>query len=339
MSRDFYLAGIPFTDSAAGETLKGIEKALYNSGLIYKDELKDQEKAKESFKELIDRFPESEFQLAAYYNLYGIARDQNDPAMMEFYKNQIARKFPESMYAKVLTDPEYFEKLERDEKIVRDYYAETYNLYLSGNYFEVTERCRKAAMTYPGHKLTPMFAYLGILANGKTTDKKVFRDSLLSVISRYPGSEIAADARNLVSYMDKDHPEIKEAEEQRISKELYDYSPVAKHYFIFSVNKNINTNQLVFNIINYNLDHLDSLNLIVEVINISNSQNLVSVKSFRNQDQAADYMEGIINTEEVRKDMPDFIAVPFVISEKNLTTLRKDKSVERYLKFYNETYQ
>src|SRR5512133_165789 len=41
MSREFYITGIPFTDSAKAVTLTNIESSLYNMGMIYKDELKD----------------------------------------------------------------------------------------------------------------------------------------------------------------------------------------------------------------------------------------------------------------------------------------------------------
>jgi hypothetical protein len=243
------------------------------------------------------------------------------------------------MYAKILTDPEYFEKIRKEEQTITKYYTETYQLYQSGNYSAVVERCLTAARNFPVNNLKPQFEYLGILAYGKNTDQKIFRDSLISIIARYPSSDIAKDARNLVSYMDRDHPEIREAEEKRISQELYSFSPPAKHHFIFAVEKTINTNQLVFNIINYNLDFSDSLNLIVEVISLNNSQNLVSVKLFKNLDQATVYLRNIIVSDQIRKDIPDFKSMPFVISEKNLITLRQDKSVERYLKFYNENYK
>jgi hypothetical protein len=107
---------------------------------------------------------------------------------------------------------------------------------------------------------------------------------------------------------------------------------------MFALDRRINTNQFVFNIINYNLDHYDSLNLIVEVINIDN-RNLVSVKTFRNQQQAMNYLKEITASKEITKDMPETPMIPFVISDRNLEVLRKDKSVDRYLKFFNEKYR
>jgi tetratricopeptide (TPR) repeat protein len=338
MSRDFYLANIPFTDSAVTATKKSIETGLYNMGMIYKDDLKDLDKSSEAFKQLIKRFPSSSALLSAYYNLYLISKDQNNLALTDYYKNIIATQFPQSMYAKVLTDPEYFREIERQDQIVRDYYKQTYELYISGNYSEVSGRSQYAMLNYPSHELYPRFNYLKVLAEGRNSDRKIFRDSLMAITVKYPGTEIASDARNIVNYMDLEHPEIKLAEEIKISREMFAFSPVGKYYFVFAVDKRMNTNQLVFNIINYNLDYSDSLDLIVEIIDISNPQKLITVRTFKNKDQASNYLSAITVSEEIRKDMPELNLNPFIISEKNFYTLREQKALDLYLKFYNENY-
>jgi hypothetical protein len=105
------------------------------------------------------------------------------------------------------------------------------------------------------------------------------------------------------------------------------------------VDKKTNTNQLVFNIINYNLDHFDTLNLIVEIININTTQNLISVKKFKDKQQVMTYLNAIRTAEEIIKDLPELKMIPMAISVFNLNGLQEDKSVDRYLIFYNENYQ
>ena len=339
MSREYYLINIPFTDSAVAATYKKVELALYNMGLIYKDDLKDYDKAIESFKTLIKRFPTSPYLLSSYYNLYGIAKDQNNQALIDYYKNIIISQFSESMYAKVLADPDYFKEIEKQEQAVRQYYEQTYGLFNAGNYNEVISRSDYALKTYPGHALLPQFDYLGTLAKGKSIDRNIFRDNLTAIIARYPGTEIAGDARNIINYMDKEHPELKEAEEIKISKRLYQLPSDSLHFFIYVLDKKINTNQLVFNIINFNLDNFDNLNLIVEINSLNNSQNLILVKTFSNRQQVMKYLNAINSSAEILKDMPEVTIIPMAIAESNLKTLQEDKSVDRYLKFYNENYQ
>lgn len=338
-SRAYYLADIPFTDSAKSAVYMQLEDALYNTAQIYHNELKDNNKASETFKELIQRFPSGRYLLSSYYTLYVIAKEQNNQAMMDFYKNIIVSRFPDSMYARVLNDPEYFREIENEDRQVREFYQQTYEIYKSGNYSEAAYRSENAMKTHPGHTLVPLFHYLSVLSRGKTADKNTFRDSLQMIMAKYPGSEIASDAQNLVNYMDMEHPELREAQEIKISKQLYQNDPDARHLFVFALNKKINANQLVFNIINYNLDHSDSLNLMVEIIGVGTDQNLIAVKTFVNQKQAKQYLLAIVVSEEIHKDFPEVTMIPFIISENNFQTLVGDKSVDRYLKFYNENYR
>jgi hypothetical protein len=271
--------------------------------------------------------------------LYGIAKDENNPAMADYYKNLIIGKFPESMYAQVLSDPEYFRELEKQDQAVRDYYKQSYELYLQGNYSEVIARSANAVRIYPNHALLPQFTYLGVLAEGKTIDRALFREKLVAITNTYPKTDIAADAQNLIRYMDTDQPELKQAEEIQISQELYAYNPDFSHVFAFAVDRRANVNQLVFNIINFNLDHFDNLNLIVEIIDLSNAQNLITVKTFPNALDATGYLNAISASPDILKDMPEITLTPFVISSFNLKTLREDKSFDRYLLFYNQNYQ
>jgi len=338
LSREYYLVNIPTNDSAVMAIHKNVEQALYNMGLIYKNDLKDFDRASESFKSLIKRYPGSPYLLTAYYNLYSIARDQNNQALVDYYKNIIIGRFPQSMYAKVLSNPEYFKELEAKDQTLRHYYQQTYEFYRSGNYAEVINRSDYALKNYPENSLVPQFEYLGILANGINADRKIFRDHLSALILKYRGTEIASDAQNIIEYMDKEHPEMKEAEEILISKKLYASSANSPHVFAYVLSKKINTNQLVFNIINFNLDHFDELNLRVEITDLNTTQNLIIIKPFPNQQEVMKYMRTTRESDVILKDLPEISLLPIAISESNLNTLKEDKSVDRYLKFFNDNY-
>ena len=339
LSREYYLVNIPRSDSAVTASGKRIESALYNMGILYKTDLKDYEKSSASFRELTRRFPTSEYVLSAYFNLYSIAREQNNQALTESYKNIIASQFPQSMYAKVLTNPGYIQEMEAEEKKIQDYYSTTYDLYKAGNYAEVISRSAYALQHFAGNLLIPRFAYLGILAEGKNADRKVFRDKLRALAVEYPGTEVAAEAQSIVDYMDRDHPELKIAEEKTISQRIYKVSPEKEHVFAFVGDKKASTNQLVFNIVNFNLDLFDNLNLRVEIIELNSLQNLVVVKPFRDKTVVMPYLDAVRSSEDIKKDIPGYAFIPFAISSENLVTLREDKSAERYMIFFNENYK
>lgn len=337
-SKEYYLQNIPLNDSMMNASHKKIESALFSMGLIYKNDLKDNHKAIDSFKELIARYPSSEYILKAYYNLYSIYKLDNNTAMSELYKDKIVSQFPESAYARLLSDPNYLKNLEEEDNKVVKYYSVTYDTYQNGNYSEVISRCGYAFENFPNDKLIPQFAYLRSLSIGRTQDAKTFRDNLYEIVSKYPATEVAENAKNIIAYLDKEKPAIKEEAEKEIAKKLYENDSLGIHYFVFSVPKQIQTNQLTFNIINFNLDNYDELNLKAETAELNNNRKLIVIKPFADKSSVMPYFNKI-DQSDVFKDVNPAGIVSFVISEKNYQVLQTDKSVDRYLKFFGENYR
>ncbi len=337
-SRDYYLRNIPLNDSTMQASDKKIENAMYTMGIIYKNDLKDNERAIQSFKELISRFPSSEYLLRTYYEMYSIYKLDANLAMAEFYKNKIIGDFPESSYAKLLSNPNYLKELEKAENKVNIYYAETYEKYKKNLYQDVITRCDYALANYPDDNLVARFAYLRALSLGQTAGVKVLRENLFTIISKYPGTEVSDNAQHILAFIDKERPALKEEQEKVIAGKLYEFNAGVTHFFGFVVPKNINNNQLIFNIINFNLDNYDKLNLRVETVDLNPNQSVVILKSFRDMNSAMDYYRNITGNQEVFRDVDASGIYGFVISEPNFAVLNSDKSPERYMKFFTENY-
>jgi tetratricopeptide (TPR) repeat protein len=337
-SRDFYLKNIPLTDSMLQISHKRIENALYNMGIIYRNELKDYDRSIESFKELIKRYPQTEYLLSSYYYLYDIYARINNKAMVESYKTRIISQFPNSTYARLLNNPDYFKELEAEQNKVQDFYAETYNKYLNKQYADVVRQSEYAIKNYPDNKLTPQFDYLRTLSLGRTADIKTFKESLYHIVSSYPMTDIAEDAMNIIAFLDKEHPEMKEEEEMERAIELYKYEENTEHFFAFVLYDKSYLNQLLFNIINFNLDNFDDLNLKAESVQINGSQDIITIMPFKNKAESLDYYNKASSDKSIFKDVDESKVQKMVISASNLNILKTDKSVDRYLKFFNEHY-
>ena len=319
-SRQYYLRNVPRNDSMLLASHKRTENALYNMGLIYRNELKDILKAKESFNELLKRYPLSEFRLPVFYNLYTLAKEEGDPTTMNLYKNRIVSEFPESAYAKILTNPDFLKEIEAEEKKIIRRYEACYDLYILGNYPEVILRASQALADNPANPLVAQFDYLRALSVGKTTDTKTFRDTLNRIVSSYPGTDVYDAAMNIIAYMNKEHPELLEQEEKVKAEKLYQYTEDTEHLVVLIVNKKSNNNQLTFNILNFNLDNFDEENLKIETVDITPLQSLLLIKTFRNKTDAALYAEKIRNDEVVFRDYDNPALQIITISSENLRT-------------------
>jgi tetratricopeptide (TPR) repeat protein len=338
-TREYYLRNVPRNDSMLLVSHKRCENALYNMGLIYKNDLKDYERANDSFQELLRRYPLTDYRLSVYYNLYILAREKGDQNLMIGYRNRIVNEFPESIHARIMTNPGFLKEIEEEEKKIVRYYEQTYDLFLQEKYAEVITRSTEMMKVHPEDPLSPRFDYLRVLSLGKTSEPKVFRDGLSEIIAKYPETDISEDAQNILAYMNKEHPQLLEEEEKEKAEKLYHDSAGIEHTVIFIMDKKSNNNQLLFNLINFNLDNYDKENLIIETVEINARQNLLIIRSFKDKLKSVDYLNHIGADQNVFSDYNNPSVKYVSISSENLKILLEDKAPDRYLKFYEEHFQ
>ena len=118
------------TDSLINISNDKIANALLNAGKAYSERISDTVKATETFESLINRFPDNELVPEALYNLYKINKEVNN-AKSEVYRQKLLQKYPESEFARILSDPAYYEKKMADLKMAEKIYDEAYNAYTS----------------------------------------------------------------------------------------------------------------------------------------------------------------------------------------------------------------
>jgi len=337
-SREFYLKNIPITDSAFQISLSKSEKALYNTGLIYKNELNDLDEASKIFKMFINKYGDSELRPSALYQLYTIYKIKQNDAMANVYKNMLLQQYPESKYSVILSNPDYYKKIESQTKEVENFYQETYKLYSEQKYDQVISRCNYALKNYKDyHEYIILFDFLKVLSEGKNSSLENFRSELNRIAKQYKGTQVAQEAQIIIQAMDRKKPEIREKEEIQLALSTYIKNDNETHYMVFSLPLNYNINQLNFNILNFNLDYYDNKNLSIDRINLNN-EILLLIKSFRNKNDAIDYFKKITNYNDIYKDAGNQNVKTFVINETNLRIIQQEKSSSRYLKFFIQTY-
>lgn len=338
-SPEFYKKNIPFTDSAKQESNKRIANSLFSMGEIYNTDLKDYPKAIESYEELLRRYPNYENRLKAYYKLYLIAKEENNNERANFYKQKIVSEFPNSTFAKLITNPNYYEELKAQEKVIYDYYQQTYNLFKSKNYTEAAQRAEKAMIDYPAHELRPKFDYILTISRGLGKDTLQFVNDLHQLIAKYPQTDLAENAQLMVNYLQNKNPQIIEIQNKEVARQLYVVAPYEPHYFAYVVPQKISVNQLIFNIINFNLDNYDDLKLEVTKANLNAQQVVCLVSKFANADDAMKYLKKITSDNNIFRDVDIKNPEAIVISQSNYKKLTENGKLEQYRYFYRENYK
>ncbi|MGZ3767485.1 MAG: hypothetical protein ACXVA2_22665, partial [Mucilaginibacter sp.] len=67
------------------------------------------------------------------YNLYNINKTGNN-AKSEAYRQRLLLKYPDNEFARILSDPTYFEKKMADLKMAEKIYNDAYNSFNSENF-------------------------------------------------------------------------------------------------------------------------------------------------------------------------------------------------------------
>lgn len=359
---DYYKVELPLTDSAMEASHKKIQRALFNVGEVYRNELKDYPLALDAYNDLVNRYPDGEFKVAAYYSIYKLHLLNEDNAKADVYKNMIIRNYPESIYAKVLLDPNYFKKFEKEEAEKKDYYVQTLNMYRSQNYSQVITRCDAALRKYKESEYIPKYVYLKALSMGELYGVTVLKAELEKIVSTYKSDPVANKSEELLlairenelkSLKELNVAETKKEDKQKdelIQKivtqktleeieKMYSLNPAEEHVFAIVIADNADVNQLKFNVINFNLDFFIQNNFDTESKEFNEFSSIVTVNTFKSARDGNEYIRQFqLEKERIFKDLNDPEYQIFIISKSNLERLTQEKMIRDYLLFYRKNY-
>lgn len=206
-----YLKDLPVNQDLLDSSNARICHALYLSGMIYKERLKDVDNAIESFQVLNDRFddcrytPESFYQLHRIYLAKELAGNFMDfgGASSKHYADIILERWPDSEFARLVRNPDQLQADEAARIAEAAAYDALYQQFKQGAYRGVIATCDGVAMNEPRNHLLAKYGLLKAMAMGGLHLMGPFRDALGEVRDRFPGTEEAQAAIDLLANLDK----------------------------------------------------------------------------------------------------------------------------------------
>ncbi len=344
-NREYYIKNIPFTEEALAKSDQAIAEAFYNLGLIYAEGLNNPLKSIESYEELIERYPNDPNKLRAYYQLYRLNLDINNVERAEYYKNLIVNNFPDSDYAMLIQDPDYFKNLMEQESELGALYTKTYKAFERGQYFTVIGNSDRAVRTYGDTAdLIPKFLYLKALSVGKVDVVDSLASVLKLIISDYPGSEVSPMAQDLLNYIAKDRPDLGTGTLTASSEEPelvspYSYDPDSDHLYLLVVKRvAIKLNAMKVRISDHNKKYYSLRELTINSVLLDDVRYMITVGNFANEEDAMDYYNMITGDAYVFGELGVGNYTETVISMKNYPIFYREKDVDLYNKFFENNY-
>ena len=202
------LQSIPLTPALMEQSNLRIYNAYLDLATFYRDVLNDRPEAIAIYEQLAKRFPKDENLVANYYNLYRLYSEVNQ-AKSDEYKSIILAQFPNSTFAKVITDPDYARRLDDKDAELNAFYNQIYDLYAQRQYAQVITRADELLQQYPDSRVAPQLAYLRSIASGHQEKVTPFRNELLQITVQYPNDALIAPlVRQHLAYIDANQAEM-----------------------------------------------------------------------------------------------------------------------------------
>ena len=331
-SQEYYMDLIPFTDSAKSATTDLIVECFYQLGLIYKEELKDFNEAINTLETLIEAYPKNKYEALSYYQLYTLYKLLNDDSSAEEYVQKLKQEHPDCEYLNMIFDPEgyYSENKELvDSAFV--YYEEIYAAFSNHEYEYVLAQNSVLEFKYEGHPVAEQLSLLSALSNGHMFGEDTLKVKLDELINTYYSGEVVDEAREILQGLENKSVE---PEETRFELDLNE-----KHYYVLALEggrTNINKTKITVSDFNrkfYNINEYKTQSLMLNI-----DYQLIIVKPFENGNTALKYLEAIKNTEALKELLGTSDYEHFIISSSNFKAFYKDKSLDKYVVYFEGTY-
>ncbi|MEQ8925990.1 MAG: tetratricopeptide repeat protein [Fulvivirga sp.] len=329
---DQMYAAIPFSDDARAESLAKIENAYYKLGNIYKFQLEEDKNAVTAFETLTNRFPNTAYLAEAWYQLYLIYKSFNDPKN-DTYKANILSTFPNSIYAKLIENPNYTEESTAANEKLKKVYEIAYKYYQENKIDTSRYIIDQALNTYDEASFTANLVLLKVLLIGKTEDITLYQYELGEFVKNYPDSDLNPYAQKLL----ESSRSFQEKKRKRLGTQYVNYLE-QWHYFVFAYEIKSNLSDPITNAINsFNqsneFDGLKTSNLI-----LNDNWALILVSDFEDKQEALNYYGSFLAQDPVNEQIRDSKFYKFVITKDNFNIFYQSKELDAYLSFFTKNY-
>lgn len=368
-SRACYLADLPMTKATVELSNQQIVDALHQASFVYSERLDDRKKALETMEILLRRFPQNTHLLSAYFQCYQLNIQGDNFSGADYYKNKILTEFKETDHAKAIKDPNYWAKIEAQNRDAEVLYLSAYDAFQNFYYDQVTRICEQTIQKYPKSTLRSNLLFLKALAIGRTQDVELFKKALQEVIDAKPNSEVEVVTLGILSTLKAgsvpvqySHEDMIKARQNRllinwriedqlalemrdygdedeiIEKEYFNFLPKEEHYFVLLFKRrSLDPNITMFNIRRYNNSEKKSA-LKVDRLSLNKNEILILVKGLKNREEALSYFNKIITSDRAYKGLESVPYKNFLISVSNFDIMKKGELIDEYLRFYKKHY-
>lgn len=317
--------------------------AYYGLGRAFREAIQRNDKCIVTLEELLKRFPDTPKELEALYYLYGAYSDTGNTAKAKECYDKIVSKYPNTTYARILTDPDFAKKSKKEGQEIEDYYTSTYTAFKKAQYQIALDRCRQADTLFKAkNPYKAKFALLAAMSTGYVAGKEKYILAIKEVIAKFPETPEQKRAKEILRLLDGGEAAYNEISGTDPGKTgAYKREDESVHYIVVILNdKDAKIEDIKTKISDFNQDNYKVKNLRVANVFFGTDSDIpmLVVRKFEERNDAMKYYDHL---QKVRSSvMPDKVSFNiYAISQNNYKELLKDKNAAVYNAFFDFVYK
>lgn len=340
---DKLLVGIPKTDAQKSEANLKIREAMFKLGTLYRDRLQNYDKAVAVLEDLCNRYPNSNYELDAWYYLYLCYTDLGNDTKARYYFDKILERYPNTNYARILKDPSFASKYLNEELQLNLQYDEIYGSFSKGMFEDVYTRSEKALGTLRGkHPLKPKYALLMAMCAGNMKGKDSYIGELQKVIATYPDTDEQRRAKEILRLLGASGgPKLPGgADDINLTASKYKEEDNEPHYILIlfkDTNTSMETNKTIVAEYNQEFHKLDKLRISNMFLGKDKNVPVLVMRRFNNKVDAMKYYNGVkLNADKFIPTTTGFDLL--AVGQNNYRQLLTEENLDAYKAFFEEVY-
>ena len=367
----YYLKDLPTTQQALDSIDSLTSISLLNAGYIFYDGVGNIPLSLQCYHRLADNYTSFPEIVQAFYMLYRIYDRQGNTPQANYYRDMVLMGFPDSDFANLIRDNEYYRELIRRDRRITEDYQQLYDHYTSHHYRSVIQLASEAEETYPGNPALHRFRFwhaLALAQTGNRHDAIAILDSLVNSTtdndsihpialaqlnflrndSAYLHSEdISEDEKpttqnnktvNVAASTQRPTTNSQPSNDQLSAEsQVYRYRPNQQYYVLVLVNDRIvRATELQYRIADFNMKYYSNAGYKVNATLFTDTTQLITIHRFENEEQARNYWSHLTQDDSPLRAYSDNDVQSFFISTQNYATFYNRKKLDAYLPFFRK---
>lgn len=330
-----FLRELPNNPMRKQEANDKILEAMFTLGKLFRDKISNPAKSASTLENMHERYGPTSHELDSYFYLYLDNTDLGNTAKAEDYKGKLMRKYPDSKYTAILSDPDYFNKSKSSINKAEKYYRATYALFEKKEYQKALDAIDQSANAISeDDSYNARFSLLRAMCLGGRDGKEAYAKALNDVVSLYPGTPEQTKAKEILRLLGGDGTAFTEVKD--VDK-IYQREPNTIHYVAVVTYNLEETRHINFKIAisEYNKKNFrkENLQLGDGTLNLDENSQIILVRKFDNEEKSLEYYRKVISDATEYTANENYSYDVFPISQANYRKMISERSAAAYRTF------